>query len=139
MQGCKRFLRKPARAKDAPVHALCPLPQPPPQLAVTRQEGLYQHLTGIPTIWLQRACKTQRSCHPQTWHAKGGTRGYNGGPQHRLAPSGPLTQRAQLTRLMNHAEEEQRVGKVEPLVTWPDDGFQQGDPSSQELQLGLLL
>lgn len=24
-------------------------------------------------------------------------------------------------------------------ITWPDDGFQQGDPSGQELQLGLLL
>lgn len=26
-----------------------------------------------------------------------------------------------------------------PAITWPDDGFQQGDPSGQELQLGLLL
>ena len=26
-----------------------------------------------------------------------------------------------------------------PAVTWPDDGFQQGDPSGQELQLSLLL
>lgn len=35
-------------------------------------------------------------------------------------------------------------GRVCPLpahhaITWPDDGFQQGDPSGQELQLGLLL
>lgn len=26
-----------------------------------------------------------------------------------------------------------------PAITWPDDGFQQGDPSGQELQLSLLL
>lgn len=26
-----------------------------------------------------------------------------------------------------------------PVITWPDDGFQQGDPSGQELQLSLLL
>lgn len=26
-----------------------------------------------------------------------------------------------------------------PAVTWPDDGFQQCDPSGQELQLSLLL
>lgn len=26
-----------------------------------------------------------------------------------------------------------------PAVTWPDDGFQQGDSSGQELQLSLLL
>lgn len=26
-----------------------------------------------------------------------------------------------------------------PTITWPDDGFQQGDPSGQELQLSLLL
>jgi hypothetical protein len=26
-----------------------------------------------------------------------------------------------------------------PAITWPDDGFQQCDPSGQELQLSLLL
>lgn len=26
-----------------------------------------------------------------------------------------------------------------PAITWPDDGFQQGDSSGQELQLSLLL
>lgn len=30
-------------------------------------------------------------------------------------------------------------GPAHPAITWPDDGFQQGDPSGQELQLSLLL